>query len=222
MRLSSDWLWELDLSLRVMHCAGGGSPPRRSPGNGSSRTRCSSRGARSRTSSRLQGGERPARPRRRGDRVLQESANRLRSVLRDEHLLGRFGGDESVVVLSGRNAAGSDLAARVCSRPRDAMAPPIAVDGVACQLGASIGTATYPDDAVELTALLQIADAATYEAKWVRRAVAYLRCACVTRGGTPTGAPPLIPRQRPSVPGASPSRIHRHGPAAHSSTWTVD
>ncbi len=104
-----------------------------------------------------------------GDRVLQESANRLRSVLRDEDLLGRFGGDEFVVVLSGRHAAGGDLAARVCSRLRDAMVPPIAVDGVSCQLGASIGTATYPDDAVELAALLQVADAAMYEAKRARR-----------------------------------------------------
>jgi PAS domain-containing protein len=35
-----------------------------------------------------------------GDRVLQESAQRLRGVLRDEDVLGRFGGDEFVVVLS--------------------------------------------------------------------------------------------------------------------------
>jgi diguanylate cyclase (GGDEF)-like protein len=105
-----------------------------------------------------------------GDRVLQESANRLRSVLRDEDLLGRFGGDEFVVVLSGRHAAGGDLAARVCTRMREAMLPPIVVDGVACQLGASIGAATYPEDAAELGALLQLADAAMYEAKRARRA----------------------------------------------------
>ena len=105
-----------------------------------------------------------------GDRVLQESANRLRAVLRDEDVLGRFGGDEFVVVLSEQHSPGGDLAARVCSRLRDAMVPPIVVDGHACQLGASIGTAAFPDDARELHALLQCADAAMYEAKRARRA----------------------------------------------------
>jgi len=105
-----------------------------------------------------------------GDRVLQESANRLRSVLRDEDLLGRFGGDEFVAVLSGRDAAGGDLAARVCMRLRDAMVPPIVVDGEACQLGASIGVAHFPDDAAEIGELLQRADAAMYTAKRARRA----------------------------------------------------
>ena len=104
-----------------------------------------------------------------GDRVLQEAANRLRSVLRDDDLLGRFGGDEFVVVVSGRHAAGGDLAARVGKRLRDAMVPPVVVDGEACQLGASIGTATFPDDATGLDPLLAIADAAMYEAKRARR-----------------------------------------------------
>jgi diguanylate cyclase (GGDEF)-like protein len=104
-----------------------------------------------------------------GDRVLQEAADRLRSVLRDDDLPGRFGGDEFVVVVSGRHAAGGDLAARVGKRLRDAMVPPVVVDGEACQVGASLGTATFPDDAASLGALLAIADAAMYEAKRVRR-----------------------------------------------------
>ncbi len=58
----------------------------------------------------------------------------------------------------------------MCSRLRDAMMPPIAIDGVSYQLGAGIGSATYHDDAVELGALLQVADAAMYEAKRARRA----------------------------------------------------
>jgi diguanylate cyclase (GGDEF)-like protein len=105
-----------------------------------------------------------------GDRVLQESANRLRAVLRDEDVLGRFGGDEFVVVLSEQRSAGGDLAARVLLRLRDAMVPPIPVDGEPCQLGASIGVATFPDDARDLQVLLQRADAAMYDAKRARRA----------------------------------------------------
>lgn len=110
-----------------------------------------------------------------GDRVLQEAANRLRSVLRDDDLLGRFGGDEFVVVVSGRHAAGGDLAARVGKRLRDAMVPPVVVDGTSCQLGASLGIATFPDDAASLGALLAIADAAMYESKRARRGAASSR-----------------------------------------------
>jgi diguanylate cyclase (GGDEF)-like protein len=104
-----------------------------------------------------------------GDRVLQEAANRLRSVLRDEDVLGRFGGDEFVAILSEQHAAGGDLAARVCARLREAMVPPILVDGVPCRVGASLGAAVYPDDAADLSGLLARADAAMYEAKRIRR-----------------------------------------------------
>ena len=110
-----------------------------------------------------------------GDRVLQEAATRLRSVLRDEDVLGRFGGDEFVVVLSEQHAAGGDLAARTCSRLRDAMGPPIVVDGQECQLGASVGIGVFPDDALDLPTLLQHADAAMYEAKRARRRPAAAR-----------------------------------------------
>ncbi|HYF59984.1 MAG TPA: diguanylate cyclase [Burkholderiaceae bacterium] len=100
-----------------------------------------------------------------GDRVLQEAAHRLRTVLREEDVLGRFGGDEFVVALSERRSAGGDLAARTAARLRAAMAAPVLVDGRPCRIGASIGWATFPDEAGDLGALLQRADAAMYEAK---------------------------------------------------------
>jgi diguanylate cyclase (GGDEF)-like protein len=105
-----------------------------------------------------------------GDQVLQEAARRLRAVLRDEDLLGRFGGDEFVAVMAEPPNAGGDLVARVCERLRAAMTPPIVVDGQSCQLGASIGLAVCPDDALELGELIRIADAAMYAAKRARRA----------------------------------------------------
>jgi diguanylate cyclase (GGDEF)-like protein len=105
-----------------------------------------------------------------GDRVLQEAANRLRSVLRDQDVLGRFGGDEFVVVLSEQRAAGGDLASRTGARLREAMAPPIVVEGRECHLGVSVGSSVSPDDAADPASLLQRADAAMYEAKRARRA----------------------------------------------------
>jgi GGDEF domain-containing protein/type II secretory ATPase GspE/PulE/Tfp pilus assembly ATPase PilB-like protein len=79
-----------------------------------------------------------------GDRVLQQSANRLRAVLRDEDVLGRFGGDESVVVLFEQRSAGDDLAARVLLRLRDPIVPPIPVDGAPRQLVPASGSRPFP------------------------------------------------------------------------------
>lgn len=105
-----------------------------------------------------------------GDRVLQEAAIRMRTVLRDQDVLGRFGGDEFVIVMAEQRAAGGDLSARVSSRLREAMVPPIVVGSESCQLGASLGISIFPDDAGDLASLLQRADAAMYEAKRARRA----------------------------------------------------
>jgi diguanylate cyclase (GGDEF)-like protein len=107
-----------------------------------------------------------------GDRVLQEAANRMRAVLRDQDVLGRFGGDEFVIVMAERRATGGDLSARLSSRLREAIAHPISVGGESCQLGASLGTSTFPDDAHDLPSLLSRADAAMYDAKRARRAAA--------------------------------------------------
>lgn len=104
-----------------------------------------------------------------GDRVLQEAANRMRAVLRDQDVLGRFGGDEFVIVMAEQRTTGGDLSARVSSRLREAMVQPISVGSESCQLGASLGISIFPDDARDLTSLLQRADAAMYEAKRARR-----------------------------------------------------
>jgi diguanylate cyclase (GGDEF)-like protein len=109
-----------------------------------------------------------------GDRVLQEAAHRLRSVLRDEDLLGRFGGDEFVVALAVRPAAG-DLSSRTAARLREVMTLPFTVDGTVCRLGASIGVAVHPDHGHDLPTLLSHADAAMYEAKRARRSRAGTR-----------------------------------------------
>lgn len=103
-----------------------------------------------------------------GDRVLQECAVRLRAALRDEDVLGRFGGDEFVVGLAERRGGG-DLRERTAARLREAMAAPFVVDGTGCRLGASIGIASAPEDGAELGALLAHADAEMYAAKRARR-----------------------------------------------------
>ncbi|PRH76841.1 sensor domain-containing diguanylate cyclase [Streptomyces solincola] len=71
-----------------------------------------------------------------GDAVLIEVARRLSAGVRDGDTVARLGGDEFVVLADGLGAAdASDLAVRL----RNAIIPPIRVDGRAVRVGASFG-----------------------------------------------------------------------------------
>ncbi|AXE79281.1 diguanylate cyclase CdgB [Streptomyces atratus] len=71
-----------------------------------------------------------------GDAVLIEVARRLATCVRDGDTVARLGGDEFVVLADGLGAAdAADLAVRL----RNAIIPPIRVDGRAVRVGASFG-----------------------------------------------------------------------------------
>lgn len=71
-----------------------------------------------------------------GDEVLIEVARRLSQCVRDGDTVARLGGDEFVVLADGLGAAdAADLAVRL----RNAIIPPIRVDGRAVRVGASFG-----------------------------------------------------------------------------------
>ncbi len=99
-----------------------------------------------------------------GDQVLRVLAERCRATLRSIDLLGRYGGEEFVILLPGttRQDAASVLAERIRQRVAEA---PIATDAGAVKVTVSLGVAEmdeatrHPDD------LLKRADAALYEAK---------------------------------------------------------
>jgi diguanylate cyclase (GGDEF)-like protein/PAS domain S-box-containing protein len=93
-----------------------------------------------------------------GDAVLVEFAARLRGAVRPADTVARVGGDEFVVVCDHLDdAAARALAARL----REAILPPVAVDGREHPITASIGIAVGRDP----YALLADADAAAYRAK---------------------------------------------------------
>jgi diguanylate cyclase (GGDEF)-like protein len=107
-----------------------------------------------------------------GDQVLAAVAASVRDEVRDDDLVGRFGGEEFVVLLRGAEGEDPRSAARaVAERIRERIAGlHIAVAGlqetvVVEGLTVSIGGATAPRDAQDLAGLLEIADAAMYEAK---------------------------------------------------------
>lgn len=113
-----------------------------------------------------------------GDQVLAAVAAAVRAEVRDEDIVGRFGGEEFVVLLRGADGGpgGAREAAEVVAeriRARVAglrVAVPGTRDTVLVEgLTVSIGGATLPLDGLELGALLEVADAAMYDAKHAGR-----------------------------------------------------
>lgn len=93
----------------------------------------------------------------RGDEVL------LRQVPRGSDLAGRIGGEEFGILLAGADAqAGFEVAERV----REAIKT-IEVDGF--RVDSSAGVAASPDDATDAGRLMDLADAALYQAKLAGR-----------------------------------------------------
>ena len=97
-----------------------------------------------------------------GDQLLRGMSDRLRTVVRDRDLLGRFGGDEFIVML--RDIGGSDTPSDVAERLRVEIAKPLIVEEGELFVTASIGIALAEAGATT-TDLLRDADAAMYRAK---------------------------------------------------------
>jgi diguanylate cyclase (GGDEF)-like protein len=104
-----------------------------------------------------------------GDHVLAAVADVLRSEVRERDLIGRFGGEEFVVMLAGLEGGGEleSVAERIRGRIAELRVEiptpdgPLTVRG----LSVSVGCALMPDGGAELRDLLEVADRAMYAAK---------------------------------------------------------
>jgi len=100
-----------------------------------------------------------------GDAVLTEVAHRIRTVVRMDDAVGRYGGDEFVVVCQDADFAAAD---EIAARIRAEIALPMEGIPPELQVTASVGVATYVPDADDLPSndeLLVLADDAMYAAK---------------------------------------------------------
>ncbi|MCU0271031.1 MAG: PAS domain S-box protein [Acidimicrobiales bacterium] len=109
-----------------------------------------------------------------GDRLLQAIASRLRSALRPEDTVARFGGDEFVVLCE--ELSSLDEAITLGERIQGVLASQFDIDGIEVFLGASIGVAYHglsarseSDPAPVPEGLLREADTAMYRAKELGR-----------------------------------------------------
>lgn len=108
-----------------------------------------------------------------GDKLLQEVGRRLRASVRESDTVGRYGGDEFVVVLSEVDQAVN--AARHAEKILEALSAPHAIEDHALHANVSIGISVFPDDGTDAETLVRCADAAMYRAKKSRRSHQYFR-----------------------------------------------
>jgi diguanylate cyclase len=98
-----------------------------------------------------------------GDAVLAEISKRLASCLGDCEYAARFGGDEFFAIVS--PADDPERIMEFADRILATVRAPLSMEGNALSVGASIGIALYPDDALSATDLMANADLAMYRAK---------------------------------------------------------
>jgi diguanylate cyclase (GGDEF)-like protein/PAS domain S-box-containing protein len=98
-----------------------------------------------------------------GDRLLQQTAERLVGCVRASDTVCRYGGDEFVVLLTEIKRAQD--AAFAAEKLHAAFVAPLAIDGHRLHLGLSIGISIYPDHNDNVDDLLHHADTAMLHAK---------------------------------------------------------
>lgn len=101
-----------------------------------------------------------------GDKVLVKVAQTIHPLLRRCDVLGRFGGDEFLLILPGSDESGAVL---ITQRVLDAFTTPFEIAGRALRITPSIGIAVYPDHGADIETLLKHADTAMYETKRLGR-----------------------------------------------------
>ena len=98
-----------------------------------------------------------------GDKLLMETATRLESAVRSSDTVGRLGGDEFIILLSGISRA-SD-AQPVAEALLNQFTDTFRIDNRELVLTASIGISIFPDDGDNMSELLGNADSAMYHSK---------------------------------------------------------
>jgi diguanylate cyclase (GGDEF)-like protein len=108
-----------------------------------------------------------------GSRLLVEVARVLRSCVRDEDILVRYGGDEYVMLLVGIDSGGG---LKVAERIRRAIEDHrfLSREATPVRITSSIGLAAFPEHARTKAEIIDLADRAMYRGKRTTRNVVYM------------------------------------------------
>ena len=97
-----------------------------------------------------------------GDKILQEFSKKLKGLFRSSDFIGRFGGDEFVVLLP--NIQNQEFIPRKASQILQ-LAKNLKIDGESTNITASIGVAIALQDGVDYETLFDSADKSLYQVK---------------------------------------------------------
>lgn len=98
-----------------------------------------------------------------GDELLQQVAQRLREVVREDDMVARLGGDEFTLLLTRDDS--NDKVSLVAERVLAALSRPYQLETMQAMVSISIGIAMFPNDGQDAASLLKNADVAMYRAK---------------------------------------------------------
>jgi diguanylate cyclase (GGDEF)-like protein len=98
-----------------------------------------------------------------GDQLLQTVARRIKSSVRETDSVGRIGGDEFVVLLTG--PVTQETAQLVADKIFNQVARPMELGGLHIEITCSLGLALYPEDGQDELSLTKAADDAMYRNK---------------------------------------------------------
>lgn len=98
-----------------------------------------------------------------GNRLLKFTVQCIQSQLREADIVGRYGGDEFLVLLPETQGSG---AAGVAARVRQSIeATPLSIREKTVRITVSIGVASYPEHGSDLETIMKKADQAMYASK---------------------------------------------------------
>lgn len=97
-----------------------------------------------------------------GDKVLVEFSNRLRKIFRPNDCVGRFGGDEFIVIID--NLPSTEIIVRKAENIKR-IACDLMVEGKNVEISASIGISIVPPQGTSYEILFKSADEALYQVK---------------------------------------------------------